>query len=174
MSEVEARFLAMIRETPDDDTPRLVYADWLEGNGDHERADFLRTLCKLGRPDLHKKKAVQLQARLVKIARPSDAAWRSLVARPPVEYCPVEFRFKCPKRWTALTPTDRDDVRHCGACERDVYFCASLDEVRRHATLGDCVAFDPVFAGAAHVAYERARPLPAGYDGLEIEIGEVA
>jgi uncharacterized protein (TIGR02996 family) len=27
----------------EDDTPRLVYADWLDENGDHDRAEFIRT-----------------------------------------------------------------------------------------------------------------------------------
>jgi len=32
---------------PDDDTPRLVYADWLEEHGDPERAGFIRLQCRL-------------------------------------------------------------------------------------------------------------------------------
>jgi uncharacterized protein (TIGR02996 family) len=32
-----------IRAHPDDDTPRLVYADWLQENGDEARAEFIRT-----------------------------------------------------------------------------------------------------------------------------------
>ncbi len=35
-------FLRAIIENPDDDTPRLVYADWLDENGDPERAEFIR------------------------------------------------------------------------------------------------------------------------------------
>jgi uncharacterized protein (TIGR02996 family) len=38
----EEAFLADIREHPDDDTPRLIFADWLEENGDPERAEFIR------------------------------------------------------------------------------------------------------------------------------------
>jgi uncharacterized protein (TIGR02996 family) len=41
MSMKEA-FLRAIVERPDDDTPRHVYADWLEENGEPERADFIR------------------------------------------------------------------------------------------------------------------------------------
>src|SRR5262249_34905741 len=32
---------------PDDDTPRLVLADWLEENGEPERAEFIRIQCQL-------------------------------------------------------------------------------------------------------------------------------
>lgn len=35
-------FLADILERPDDDTPRLIYADWLDDHGDAERAAFIR------------------------------------------------------------------------------------------------------------------------------------
>jgi uncharacterized protein (TIGR02996 family) len=34
----ETAFLRDILEHPDDDTPRLIFADWLEDNGDPERA----------------------------------------------------------------------------------------------------------------------------------------
>jgi uncharacterized protein (TIGR02996 family) len=40
-------FLADIIEHPDDDTPRLIYADWLEEHGDAARANFIRAQCHL-------------------------------------------------------------------------------------------------------------------------------
>ncbi len=48
MSE-HAAFLQAICENPDDDTPRLVYADWLDDHGDPELADFIRTQIELAR-----------------------------------------------------------------------------------------------------------------------------
>ena len=41
-------FLETIRENPDDDGPRLVYADWLEERGD-PRSEFIRVQCELSR-----------------------------------------------------------------------------------------------------------------------------
>jgi uncharacterized protein (TIGR02996 family) len=41
MSEEDA-FLAAIQQQPDDDPPRLVYADWLDERGDSDRAEFVR------------------------------------------------------------------------------------------------------------------------------------
>ena len=41
MTEREARLRAVC-ENPDDDTPRLVLADWLQENGDEPRAEFIR------------------------------------------------------------------------------------------------------------------------------------
>src|SRR5262249_53102359 len=38
----EEELLATIDASPDDDAPRLAHADWLENNGDRERAEFIR------------------------------------------------------------------------------------------------------------------------------------
>jgi uncharacterized protein (TIGR02996 family) len=38
---------AAIRAHPDDDTPRLVYADWLQEHGDEPRAEFIRIQIEL-------------------------------------------------------------------------------------------------------------------------------
>jgi uncharacterized protein (TIGR02996 family) len=44
-------FLQAILETPDDEAPRLIYADWLEDNGDPRRAEFIRLQCRLAATD---------------------------------------------------------------------------------------------------------------------------
>jgi uncharacterized protein (TIGR02996 family) len=41
-------FLRAIKESPEDDTPRLIFADWLEEQGD-PRGEFLRLQCALAR-----------------------------------------------------------------------------------------------------------------------------
>src|SRR5262249_17951831 len=45
----EEAFLAAIVEDPDDDTPRLVYADWLDEHDQPERAEFIRLQIELTR-----------------------------------------------------------------------------------------------------------------------------
>src|SRR4051812_43183757 len=42
-------FLQSIRDEPDDDVPRLIYADWLEEHGRPEHAEFIRLQCELAR-----------------------------------------------------------------------------------------------------------------------------
>lgn len=44
-SDGDALFRAVC-ENPADETPRLVYADWLEENGHAERAEFIRLQCE--------------------------------------------------------------------------------------------------------------------------------
>jgi uncharacterized protein (TIGR02996 family) len=40
-------FLQSIIEDPEDDAPRLVFADWLDETGDHARAEVIRLQCRL-------------------------------------------------------------------------------------------------------------------------------
>jgi uncharacterized protein (TIGR02996 family) len=44
-------FFRAIEAAPEDDSPRLVYADWLEEHGDDARAEFIRAQCQLARLD---------------------------------------------------------------------------------------------------------------------------
>lgn len=51
MTHVEA-FIRAVREAPSDDAPRLIYADWLEEQGQADRAEFIRVQCQIARaPD---------------------------------------------------------------------------------------------------------------------------
>jgi uncharacterized protein (TIGR02996 family) len=62
-------FLRAIIESPDDDAPRLVFADWLDEHGETERAEFIRvqielaTLPKSGRRTRLEEREKELLAR---------------------------------------------------------------------------------------------------------------
>jgi uncharacterized protein (TIGR02996 family) len=43
----EEAFLQAIQETPDDDVPRLIFADWLDENDQSARAELIRLQCRL-------------------------------------------------------------------------------------------------------------------------------
>ncbi len=45
----EKQLFQAILDNPEDDTPRLVYADWLEENDKTERAEFIRVQCELAK-----------------------------------------------------------------------------------------------------------------------------
>ena len=59
----ERAFYNRIRAAPDDDGPRLIFADWLDEAGDSDRAEFIRLQCALAglpaddprRPDLEER-----------------------------------------------------------------------------------------------------------------------
>jgi uncharacterized protein (TIGR02996 family) len=42
-----AALLRCVIEAPDDDTPRLIFADWLEEHGEGARAEFVRVQCRI-------------------------------------------------------------------------------------------------------------------------------
>jgi len=42
-------FLVAIRAAPEDDTPRLAFADWLQEHGDEPQTEFIRVQVKLAR-----------------------------------------------------------------------------------------------------------------------------
>lgn len=57
-------FLQHILERPDDDAPRLIYADWLEEQGDPEssaRAEFIRVQCALAARHLPQQRRTELE-----------------------------------------------------------------------------------------------------------------
>lgn len=45
--DLRAAFLRDICAHPDDDMPRLIFADWLEEQGDLARAEFIRVQCRI-------------------------------------------------------------------------------------------------------------------------------
>lgn len=148
----EQALLTGVRADPADAATRAVYADWLEAHGHAARAAVLHAEAAEPR-DEHRLRAV---------AEPADAAWRAVVSRAPIDRCTFELAFQCPRRWDALAPTGDDATRFCATCEREVYFCASVDEARQRGLAGDCIAIDAAVArGEALDGYDRARaPVP--------------
>jgi uncharacterized protein (TIGR02996 family) len=55
-----------IRAHSEEDTPRLVYADWLQEHGDETRAEFIRVQCNLARLPSDLRKARKQRALLLK------------------------------------------------------------------------------------------------------------
>ena len=124
-----------------DDASRMVYADWLEENGDIRRAEFLRCQEELAaRPQ----PPIELTRRLRQLATLVDLEWRMKVARVAVEGCRAELRFdfQCPQQWSDLGETESPEVRFCNLCRAQVFYCASVAEARTHAWHGRCVAVD--------------------------------
>src|SRR5262245_40677713 len=79
---LEEGFLHDICTNPEDLTPRLVYADWLDdrgGKGDAERAEFIRLQCRLDAgPEMPKKQ----RDALVKREKELLEGWRKVWLKP--------------------------------------------------------------------------------------------
>lgn len=70
------KFLAAIIAEPDDDLPRLVFADWLEENGDGDRAEFIRIQCALARGGFANRDIPEAELRAGTLLREHEAAWK--------------------------------------------------------------------------------------------------
>lgn len=53
-----------------------------------------------------------------------------------------EFGFKCTVNWDELTPSDDKFVRHCGSCEKNVYYISEPEEMMEAIKLNRCVAIN--------------------------------
>jgi hypothetical protein len=49
---------------------------------------------------------------------------------------------ECPAEWEKMRLTSEPTVRFCGSCNKHVYYCSTLQEVRKHVGPGHCVAID--------------------------------
>src|SRR5262249_24085793 len=64
---------------PDEDGPRLIYADWIEENGRPERAEFIRVQCELARLPANHSHRKKLEAREEALWDEHFAEWRQEV-----------------------------------------------------------------------------------------------
>jgi uncharacterized protein (TIGR02996 family) len=116
MTDADALLRAVIA-APDDDAPRLVYADWLDEHGDPDRAAFIRAQVELARDPNHPRRAELVQTEKTLWNR-HHAEWTSWV--PPWA---EQWRFR---------RGFLDHIR-CGAAD----FLAHKDQVRFRAPLSD-------------------------------------
>jgi uncharacterized protein (TIGR02996 family) len=73
--------LRAIAEYLEEDTPRLMYADYLDEEGDHARAEFIRVQCALARTDEDDPERERLRAREGKLLERHRVAWAAPVER---------------------------------------------------------------------------------------------
>jgi uncharacterized protein (TIGR02996 family) len=82
-----------IRDAPDDDAPRLIYADYLEEHGDPDRAEFIRLQCELARRPRDEDDSVwqQLESRQRALLKAREDAWLGDVVD--IRKDPIIFNF---------------------------------------------------------------------------------
>src|SRR4051812_509256 len=124
--DTERRLLAAI--DAGDHASRLIYADWLEERNEPVRAEYVRLQEVLIEADAADGAFVERAERLRHIASRVPTEWRLRLARTPIERCAVAFEIPCPRDWGSLAPTGRDAERHCGACNKTVRYCTTVEE----------------------------------------------
>jgi uncharacterized protein (TIGR02996 family) len=75
-----AALLAAVRQAPNDDAPRLVYADWLDEHGQPERAEFIRVQCQLAAIPKYDSRSQPLKAREQDLIRRHGTEWAGDIA----------------------------------------------------------------------------------------------
>ena len=68
-------FLRAIIADPDDDLPRLVYADFLDETGDPDRAEFIRVQCRLAETEEHDPHFRELEDREHALLAANEGRW---------------------------------------------------------------------------------------------------
>jgi uncharacterized protein (TIGR02996 family) len=68
-------FIAAIRDSPDDDSSRLVFADWLEDHGEPERAELIRVQCELARSPTFAPRYPELHLRQLELVAEHELDW---------------------------------------------------------------------------------------------------
>lgn len=148
----EQTILSTLRANPADDETRAVYADWLEANGFPVTSRYLRL-------ELADDVDVQTSEIVGKATFITEPGWRATVSRGPIGGC--DRPRACPRNWHLLPADSRALIRTCGACRRDVFYCATYAEVARHGPAKDLVVCDAglppdnVAHIYAHGLYER-------------------
>src|SRR5262245_40264198 len=94
MSATRTALLRAICENPEDDTARLVYADWLDEHGDHDRAEFIRLQVGIAAGTVSGDGRAGSEARAAELLGRNQADWWSELPRPPgVEWVSVPTQF---------------------------------------------------------------------------------
>src|SRR5271165_3238904 len=142
-------FCRAIAEAPEDTARRLVYADWLEEQGD-PRAEFIRADLRLAAMSADDLDRPWLQDQLQEMSTALDPAWLARLDRTPIENCVLpptppqgsrrtrrraaaaakearlDFAYACPLRWELLPEGADAGVRDCAACGKPVFHCATV------------------------------------------------
>src|SRR5262245_18411545 len=150
-------FLRDIIEHPDDDAPRLIYADWLDDQGEPERAEFIRVQCRLARLPAADPEAAELERRAEGLAG-GGPAWLG-----PLHGVVEEYEYRRGFIEQVSMPALRF-LQHQGALFR-------LAPVRdlcltRAGTRLEEVAGSPHLARLSALRVRYSRPNPAGVQAL--------
>jgi uncharacterized protein (TIGR02996 family) len=103
MTEDEA-FIRAVVDSPGDDLPRLVYADWLDERGD-PRGAYLRAEAEWAQPWRRGERPI-LSNKLRAMAKSLDATWVARVTRPPMGVCADHVGFT--ESGALLSPKELD------------------------------------------------------------------
>lgn len=91
---------------------------------------------------------------------------------PQQRFLNCEMEFECPQNWFELTQTEQAGVKHCSACQKNVYLCITQEELDVFSLKSDCIAFfsDPDLPTRFKLSREKAE---ANRNDTEMRIDRV-
>jgi uncharacterized protein (TIGR02996 family) len=128
-------FLADIRATPDDDAPRLIYADWLHDHGEPERGEFIRVQCQLARLPATDPRRPTMELREHQLLLANQERWteQAFLAwlEHPLAECPDPYTHRVCKvmaravaaRLAPDEPTSEETLDKCSAALEKLKMC---------------------------------------------------
>jgi uncharacterized protein (TIGR02996 family) len=117
-------------ENPDDDAPRLILADWLDENGDTERAELIRVQCELAR-STNKRRAAALEKRSDELLKEHVYRWVEALPWPTgVVWCDAYKQWRYGFRRGFVIQATFSSARAYKAAADAVFAATPLEEVR--------------------------------------------
>jgi uncharacterized protein (TIGR02996 family) len=143
-------FIRRILANLDDDAPRLAYAEWLEQQGDRDRAEFIRVQIEAARLSPQDARREQQNARAAELLQAHDEEWRALLPPdaggrvagfergfPTWARCGLEdFPFIAVSIWQ-VAPVTQLDMYDCQAATWDVDFKESWIRVESYEAVAN-------------------------------------
>lgn len=140
MSTEEVHFIGALRSDQRPDDIRLVYADWMEEQGQENRAVFLRLMVELAElwrkarseAEPYRSPLVEPIARirigLRMLCKQISENWLARIHRGAVNQCDHRSQGGgCSSLWEELADTPNPLIRRCDVCKDTVRFCASYE-----------------------------------------------
>lgn len=143
MTDHDALLVAILSH-PDEDTPRLIYADWLQENGDADRGEFIRIDVELARTppgtEEDERRRKTLHARRSELLKLHKLQWLAPFiphAREPsfergfvhALDVPASTFLQHAERWFAIAPITRVKFTTCSVWDNVTHDLASWTEV---------------------------------------------
>jgi uncharacterized protein (TIGR02996 family) len=179
-------FLSDIIANPDDDTPRLVYADWLDENGDPERARFIRVQCRLAAMGQYDPERDELEDEQAALLATNGKKWLKPLAKITTN---VQFRRGFPHRFAlpaakfaakgeaafAAAPTLRDyRVLQPKKGWDELLACPALEKVASFDASGHRLTVASVRAMGRSPHFGKLQELDLTWSSLSSSIVELA
>jgi uncharacterized protein (TIGR02996 family) len=160
----EAALLRAIRSDPDEDTPRLAYADWLDEHDQPERGELIRVQIDLAASEEGDARRWQLHARQQELLAAHFGAWTAELGSLDPEKVEIKFDRGFPERLTLRAATEAEFAllsRLPGLRRLELEMCELPQRVLQTIALLPQLDFLHLFdmeVTAAHLA--RLDPLP--------------